>query len=769
VQVNVNGTIEGIPASIVDFKGVPAPVSENTTSKFAIRATDIDNRISDRTFTLTVSGQDKPEFKTPAGRIGQFFDGGKAEFQFEMTDADPTDSVTIELVSGKLPPGITVNTSGLLYGFISATPVLAGEAVAGWDRDSASYDEYPFDFSTRSISQNYEFTLQVNDGKDVTLRTFSMFVYSRSSMTADSIEFTVDSDFITADSIAVRSPYMTNYVYNIGRYRHENFFAYQLQGTDPDGDKVEYILHPGDELPPTLTLDINTGWISGYLQGVGLTEQNYAFSIQVQKANEPGIVSKLYPMSITVIGEIETSVSWITPSFVGTIDNGSISTLSVKAVHQVSALSYRFSPGKYNKLPQGLTLNPSGNIVGRTSFKTFSLDSGRTTFDSDHATRLSVKPTTFDLTFRFTAEAYSSDGFVSVTKEFTILVNRVFDSPHNTLYCKAMPPLADRELLNTMMLNQDVLPPSILYRADDVNFGAANNIVYAHAFGLTPATVESYFAATDLNHYNKRVTLGELKTARALDENDKVVYEVVYCTVVDDLTNRSGESVPRSVTNHVPVTGTTSTVYPNSLDNMRDHVIDQIGQQSKVLPRWMLSKQENGEVLGFTAAWVLAYTKPGKSSLLKYNVTEFFGNQLNLIDFEIDRYTLDYRMSRDWSIDIQKWATAVLTTFDRLQITADTTQVTADEMRYTIDAFVQATIPDTNIGFDHWLAGFDIDAFDIDYEPTPPRFLSPYAVPTETIFDGGSCRFTEPVDKYEQTDRYDRYIKFPKFNIIGNE
>ena len=105
VQVNTNGTIEGIPISVADFKGVPAEVSENTTSKFAIRATDDEDRVADRTFTLTVSGQDKPEWITEAGLIGRWFDGSEVEFQFEVTDLDPGDELEITLIAGELPPG----------------------------------------------------------------------------------------------------------------------------------------------------------------------------------------------------------------------------------------------------------------------------------------------------------------------------------------------------------------------------------------------------------------------------------------------------------------------------------------------------------------------------------------------------------------------------------------------------------------------------------------------------------------------------------------
>jgi hypothetical protein len=275
-----------------------------------------------------------------------------------------------------------------------------------------------------------------------------------------------------------------------------------------------------------------------------------------------------------------------------------------------------------------------------------------------------------------------------------------------------MPPLEDRDLLDSLLLNRDVIPVKHIYRPDDANFGSAKRVIYQHAFGLSPATIEEYFAALETNHFNKRITLGELKTARALDDDENVVYEVVYSQLVDDAVNQEYESVAKEVPISAPAIHDgveVNSVYTNSLENMREQVVDQIGQQSKVLPRWMLSKQENGEVLGFTPAWVIAYTKPEKSELIKYNIEQFFGTQLNLIDFEIDRYTLDSRMSQDWDLTEQQWTPAESTTFDRE--------------------------PDLN---------------------------------NETIFDGGSCRFTSPVDLYEASDKYDKYIKFPQTKIINN-
>ena len=275
VQVLTNGTVEGVPLAYVRVQGTPTEVSENVTSTFAIRATSPDGlSINDRTFSLTVTGQDIPQFTTPAGSLGNFFDCDNVNVTIGFTDSDPNDTVTISVDNGSLPPGLTLNsTTGLISGHISAISNLPDDATAGYD--ASAFDLYPFDFSQRSINKNYEFTIKITDGKDQNLRTFTMFVISRDSLTADTTDFTADDDVLTADLSPSRTPYITNYppaetdpvvaAGTIGTFRHNNFFAYQILGFDCDGDAVEFEIVTGDsaDLPPGRSFDRTTGWLTG--------------------------------------------------------------------------------------------------------------------------------------------------------------------------------------------------------------------------------------------------------------------------------------------------------------------------------------------------------------------------------------------------------------------------------------------------------------------------------------------------------------------------
>jgi len=657
MQCAKSGLIVGIPHAIASLEGVPAEVSRDVTSKFAVRAYTekivndytIVDRIADRTYTITVTGQNPPVFLTPAGLIATYYDGvAVTDLQIAYTDTDPGDIVTVSLIAGQLPIGLTISNKGKISGFIQ--PLASPGATAGFDHVGSTFDQYPFDFSTRSASTNYQFTLRVNDGKASDVRTFSIYVYSRSDMVADTTDFTADNTFLTADVTPTRTPVITTPTGSIGTVFSENFFAFCFIGLELDGDAFEFELYfdPGDSSIglPGLQLDPVTGWLYGYIPDLGLTDIIYNFAIRVRKTGSPDVISALYNYSLEVTGNIDTQVTWLMPADLGTINNGAVSLLYIAATNTHGLpLNYQLKSGSNSSLPQGLTLLPSGDIAGHVSFNTFAMDLGTTTFDvTNNGLAIAGKntETTFDLRYTFTVNAYSQNLYVSVYKTFFITVVRAYNEPYENLYIQAMPPDDDRALISSLLQNQDILVPDLLFRADDPNFGRATNVVYDHAFGLTSATFAEYVSSLNLNHYWRYLTLGSIETAQALDSTGAVIYEVVYSRVIDNLVNDAGASVSKQVTLPYPLNAGDSTevdvVYPDSLVNMRDQVIDVVGKISDILPLWMISKQSNGRVLGFTPAWVIAYTKPGKSGQLAYNIRTEFASKLNLIDFEIDRY-----------------------------------------------------------------------------------------------------------------------------------
>jgi len=810
VQLTATGAVEGTPKNITDVQGVPREVGRDITSRFAVRAyttrqvgnQTIVDRLADRTFTITVTGQDLPEFVTPPGEIAQFYDGTKAQIRIEFTDPDPDDIVRLKIVSGELPPGMTLDSrTGMISGVILPLVGPPGTALAGYDR--TEFDEFAFDFTTKAESRNFEFTVGITDGKETNLRTFSIYVYATNTLEADNTDITADNTFITADASSRRAPLLLTEPGSLGTVRADNYFAFQFQAVDWDGDPFEFVVNesvglgfspldrndafnfePGSfdfdnepfdqgalSLPPVLQLNPQTGWLYGVISDQLLTEQTYQFGIRVRKIGdgsslEPGVSSPLAFFTLTVIGDIEADTIWITDPDLGIINNGDVSVFNVEAQNLGnSVLQYRLASEFDNRLPQGLTLQPSGNITGRASFNTFALDGGTTTFDINANPRLGIDKTTFDLKFEFTVNAFAANsaalGFevigitvtdggsnydplnpptviisappatensiqatagavtvvggvitaiavgnpgrgytspptvsiggaggatattqiqessveyaVSVFRRFSITVNRAFNEPYETLYIKAMPPLEDRAKIDQLLdatASNALIPDISLYRPDDPNFGIATSVIYDHAYGLSASAIQTYVEAMDINHYWRDITLGPIRTAQALDTRGNIVYEVIYSEIIDNLVNNQDVSVGKSVElpYTIDVDGTAvSVVYPNSLDNMRDQIIDTVGQVSPALPLWMTSKQSNNQVLGFTQAWVIAYVKPGESGRIAYRLQQDLDFDLNSIDYQIDRYELDRSQTYNWDPDTDKWIPypAESTTFDK--------------------------------------------------------------------------------------------------------
>lgn len=859
LQVADNGSVTGVPRAVASFQGVPAEVAFDVESKFAIRgytktAAGVVDRIADRTFTITVTGNDVPKFTTAAGSIGSFYDGDKVDIQIAYIDEDLGDSTVVTLAAGELPPGLSISTSGLISGYIvPATPL---DQTPGYDETAT--DTEPYDFIVDFISRNYQFSLEVSDGKSSDLRTFTMFVYSRDEMTADNSTFTADNTFITADETNNRAPFIVNASpSDLGSVRSANKYAYQFVGRDYDTADISYAINvnEGFGLPPGLELDPETGWFYGEIPDQGTTEVEYSFNIVVYQTEPVGdavnctstsattdkitctstaplagisdwypanadplyipiklsgtalgglstagntiyyvlhvysatefsvcastsattalplttssgtmsagilVASAPFPFTLTLVGDIDSEITWLTDYDLGTIVNGSTSTLNVEAVNRGGReLSYKLESGAYNSLPQGLELLPSGDIAGRVTFNTFAIDLGATVFDGG--------TTNWDNKFTFNVNAYapdtqqplykvveidvvnggsgyssgspptivfstpigasavqaqvgnitivsgaitavevsnSGDGYtgpatititegfggsgavleavmlqsgtrdvVSVFKEFTVQVVRDYNAPYQNLYVEAMPPAADRALIASLLDNETIFVPEYIYRPDDPNFGKSQRVTYQHAFGLAPDALDVYVESLYLNHYWKNLTLGAVETARALDSDGNILYEVVYSRVIDNLVNAAGASVskivplPYSIIDPADGSTVVNEVYPNSLVNMRDQVIDTVGQISTGLPLWMTSKQSNGRVLGFTPAWVICYTNPGRSNQIAYYLQTQFGEQLNKVDFKVDRYILDSELSANWDTTTQDWTPQPsLTTFDR--------------------------------------------------------------------------------------------------------
>jgi hypothetical protein len=496
--------------------------------------------------------------------------------------------------------------------------------------------------------RTYDFTLKLITAFGEALETYSIVIVNQNAplsiggpnrpfntrvptilntrpLTYNILENDIDYRFYLLPPNSRGETYDPTQLANIGRFNSDDKFAFQILGKDFDNSEIEYVFAG---LKLGLVGDSTTGWITGNPMISPDNINEFTFSVAVRKRNNPSITTPSFNFSFVIRNSVDGVIIWVTPTDLGTVFDGTDSTLNVVATSDVP-LQYSLVSGT---LPPNLSLLSTGELAG-----TFAFQPNEFLVGADAISE-----------FTFTVRAFSTSFPTVVTSDrtFTIAVEQLFPYPLDNIYIKCTPGIADRDLLATLLDNDSLIPNEMIYRPQDNNFGKATNVIYEHAFGINASSFNEYVAAVTINHYWRQLTLGEIKTAVARDEETgEIIYEVVYSSVIDNLVNPQNVSVSKEVywPRFIPLNqgpwytsvtdiytsyvgqndqldfytsltpGYARLLYPNSLPNMREQVEDVLGtvNNTNILPLWMTSQQIDGNTLGFTPAWVIAYCKPG--------------------------------------------------------------------------------------------------------------------------------------------------------------
>ena len=683
IIIRRDGTLEGQPTTKVDVAGIPSEVGQDVLSTFAIRAT-ADGIVNDRTFTLVVTGQDAPVFTTSAGKIATVIDGSEVNLQLQAFDPDPDDTYTFKQIGGELPPGISMDSSGKITGFVTPykTP---GSPTAGYDK--TFYDQYAWDFTNNFISKAYEFTVEVTDSKDTAIRKFFIDVVATSNLRASYDAIKSSSTLFTADAAERHPPVIKNKTLTFDNVIHSNSWFLKVEGFDFDDSIIDYSISAG-ALPPGMALNSASGWITGNLPAITDIKKTYKFTVRVTKNGDATYFSeKEFTLNLVIDSNI--TPTWNTPSKLGIVTSGEASRLYVEAVsNQLESFTYKVKSGIPNGLPQGLQLETDGTISGVPSFASFSNDNNTTTYDKG--------TTNWDKEFKVTIQAINAAGSIRAEREFTINVKNENYKPYENIYLVNQASKTERAKWLDIVNNSDNIPHEFVYRPNDPFFGIQRDPKMLLAHGLNPKISAEYIKVLQKNFYKVDFNFGPLKTAKAIDPNtNKVVYEVVYSEIVDRNTEHSsitGKMIPGNVAikansattisnyssaltvdeitkgNTNLITGDVknkTNLYPSGLEIMRQAFITGIGQlDSRVLPLWMRTAQTQGDILGYVPAVVLCYAKPGKSAQIKYYLDNDTEVDLRKNTFTVDRLLWDNSRSKNFNKTTQTWSKTPETTYD---------------------------------------------------------------------------------------------------------
>lgn len=786
------GLLQGVP-TILD----PIKVNESRSYRFTVRATNSLNRITDRAFSLNVTNIYGPIIEPETTFLGSYFDGDFFDQQLEVIQLNPAVEIDWAVTSGRLPPGLTLNSTGAITGYLEPVELVGQYGPSGYDGEETvngisvsqqEYDTGPYQFNQLSQNVAYTFTVQAFDGANYDLQTYVINVVSRPNYTADS-SLSIDDAYLTVDSGNVYIPVIRNTSTILPAGRQDAYYAAKIDGYDFDvgTENLTYRIvntagtydgSPFDPLNrddlnnglpgsfdfvsatvsnlPGVNLDSDSGWIFGKINPQTSAYEEFDVGIEVCKTVGYGVASNIrlsintnitvnttqfitqrFANSVTaanlsvlanvtsstiyvtpvsgnitlldnslwagnssflsatvtntsfyqveycsrptyftlpVVGDPNSIITWTSPLDLGTIDNGTVSELRVEAVSAIDAeITYSLvdERGVSCRLPQGLTLLPTGEISGRATFESFSVDDHTTTFDNE----LLV----VDRTAIFRVRAETVDGSASSTRTFTLKLNVIDTEPYENLYLKAMPPVSKRQMYNALISDSGIFNETSIYRPNDPNFGLQKDLTMLFLPGLSPSELTEYQTAMAENHFTKTYTFGDIKVAYVLDATYQIKYEVVYVEVIDPGENDLGAGPVPSTdlsniinNSYISQNGTAyNIIYPNSSENMTRRMEEIIGYQDQSsLPPWMTSNQPDATTatgftipLGYTKAVVIAHAKPGQGEKIAYKIRKS-NFDFNQIEFTVDRYQVDNYYSSNYNISSGAYIKDRETTFD---------------------------------------------------------------------------------------------------------
>jgi len=376
--------------------------------------------------------------------------------------------------------------------------------------------------------------------------------------------------------------------------------------------------------PPALSLSTSSGVISGTIPYQPAYSQTYRFTVSLIKTDYQtgNTVRSSQIFLLTINGDIQSYIEFVSTSSLGTLLPGQISELAVvaKNVNTNFNLEYSLAAGE---LPAGLTLNSDGTIQGKIQYNS------ETTFDMGDLT-LDQNSTTIDKNWYFSVSANDVYRLDSITQQFYITIAAQPSSAYTRMYVKPFMPVYNRTAYNAFISDPTIFDPTLLYRSNDPEFGTQPDIKMLIETGIEIESLDTYASALTSVFHRKRFYFGDIGSIAATDSNNNVVYELIYVSMIDD-----------------QMIGNYSPSYAVSLENMKIQLESiqispgmTISIDDDYQPRYMTTLQSNGVPLGFIKIVPICYVIPGNSAKVLSRIASS-GFDFKQLDFDTDRVIIE--------------------------------------------------------------------------------------------------------------------------------
>ena len=307
----------------------------------------------------------------------------------------------------------------------------------------------------------------------------------------------------------------------VGRTFTIQGFTYKIFAADFSNSKYELL---------TLTGPTQTNIIKGTQVNLGIFD-----------LTEPEEATSSKTFTVTLIGEVNSEINWITDSNLGSYGANYTSLLKVEAntPNKSSSLIYSLQSGS---LPPGMKLNYTGEIFGKVaSFGPVDqqglsvIDGGTTTFDNN-TTRL-------DRIFKFTVAVKDLYGYNINTREFTITIDDPNDKEFSNIWLTPLFNKSDKDFYQNLKNNNEIFDYDSIFRPNDPNFGIPNDVKVLLYSGIETRNVQEYISVFNLYGKRKQYKIGQIKTAIAKElGTQNILYEVVYAEVIDSNMPKKGKT-----------------------------------------------------------------------------------------------------------------------------------------------------------------------------------------------------------------------------------
>ncbi len=599
--------------------------------------------------------------------------------QYFQKTLQANNAVSFALISGSLPAGTTLNSAN---GTISGVPLVSN--YSSIKPISTSTFTVGAVGSTGNIA-NITLSLGV-----ITNRLLNNQPYDQNRVVADGIRYSFQFQGGTVDtavgrqwrlsngtlppnsSLSATGTLTVNFGTPIYPFTPDQFIRSDIDRSQASlriefwNSFIAQILNQPQSIDYQFTAELadNQGMVTT-AHTVRIIHLKPSASLDWFQLNATNIVYDTSQWYYLLVSTLDDNITWRSGFALGSIENGGVSEKLVEAdaVNGIG-LTYSMKPQYFSILPQGLRLQSDGLIVGRASFRCYEDDPENVPVSNY---------------YEFAVRAANSSYTSYADKLFSIDIQRIHTRPYDDVYIRSFPTYQERAFINSIFNDTRYFSTAYLYRPTDPNFGLNRDLRMLFSAGMTAKNQITYEQALLNNHSDKTLLLGDIRTAYNLDENLSVTYEVVYATVFDPLLGRDPVTqLPAGLPQTIDLRPFISNYYvqsgqsfyelrPNGLENMRKVLESTIGVANRAgIPTWMRCLQPTADPgiflapLGFLPCVVLAYTLPGKSTVIASQLREINFNQAR---YEFDRYQLGVG-STSYSVSANAFSVTSKTTFD---------------------------------------------------------------------------------------------------------